>query len=153
MNLKLSSPAGITICTLAVVQGQGASRWMDHQARPLPRPSILVSPGYRSIWIHINLPVQHRGRVAVLTTYNAELFFAQTTETKWFFSIWNHHKYPGYRPWAESRNPSPPPLPGYFCRPYFVKSYYVPSYFQVVCWFSMHGQHHQGSLKYGTLDP
>ena len=31
--------------------------------------------------------------------------------------------------------------------------YHVPQYFQVVCRFSMHGQGHQRSSKYGTLYP
>ena len=47
-----------------------------------------------------------------------------------------------YGPWAEI----PPPL-GIFVD----QLYYVPSYFQVVCGFSMHGQGHQRSSKYGTL--
>ena len=55
-----------------------------------------------------------------------------------------------YRPWAESRTPPPP---GIFVDHIFFKPYYVPSYFQVVCRFSMHGQGHQRSSKYGTLYP
>ena len=50
------------------------------------------------------------------------------------------------RPWAHLHPPPPPPVDHIFFKPY-----YLACYFQVICIFSMYGQGHQRSSKYGTL--